>query len=90
MRRHVDGRGLRWRYLVAQTASMDLRAGRPVTAPVMFGRDRELAVVGSLLAGVADGGGSLLVLGDPGIGKSALAEDGVSKCDCPVSGQVPS
>ena len=53
---------------------MDARAGRPVTAPVLVGRDPELTVVGSLLAGVAGGGGSLLVLGDPGIGKSALAE----------------
>jgi DNA-binding CsgD family transcriptional regulator len=41
---------------------------------VLVGRDAELAVVRSLLTGVADGGGSLLVLGDPGIGKSALAE----------------
>jgi DNA-binding CsgD family transcriptional regulator/tetratricopeptide (TPR) repeat protein len=40
----------------------------------LVGRDPEIAVVESLLAGVAGGGGSLLVLGDPGIGKSALAE----------------
>jgi DNA-binding CsgD family transcriptional regulator len=43
-------------------------------ASELVGRDAEIAVVESLLAGVAGGGGSLLVLGDPGIGKSALAE----------------
>src|SRR5258708_11217869 len=40
--------------------------------PVLVGRDSEIAVVESLLAAIAGGGGSLLVLGDPGIGKSAL------------------
>jgi DNA-binding CsgD family transcriptional regulator len=43
-------------------------------APELVGRDSEIPVVESLLAGIADGGGSLLVLGDPGIGKSALVE----------------
>lgn len=42
--------------------------------PVLFGRDAEVAAVELLLAGIGDGGGSLLVLGDPGIGKSALAQ----------------
>jgi DNA-binding CsgD family transcriptional regulator/tetratricopeptide (TPR) repeat protein len=42
-------------------------------APELVGRDPEIAAVESLLAGLGDGGGSLLVLGDPGIGKSALA-----------------
>jgi DNA-binding NarL/FixJ family response regulator len=42
-------------------------------ASVLFGRDPEIAAVELLLAGIGDGGGSLLVLGDPGIGKSALA-----------------
>ena len=42
-------------------------------ASELVGRDPEIAVVESLLAGIGDGGGSLLVLGDPGIGKSALA-----------------
>jgi DNA-binding CsgD family transcriptional regulator len=43
-------------------------------APELVGRDPEIAAVELLLARIADGGGSLLVLGDPGIGKSALAE----------------
>ena len=43
-------------------------------AAELFGRDSELAAVKLLLAGIGDGGGSLLVLGDPGTGKSALAE----------------
>ncbi len=42
--------------------------------PELIGRDPEIAAVESLLARIAAGGGSLLVLGDPGIGKSALAE----------------
>ena len=43
-------------------------------ASELIGRDSEIAAVELLLAGIGDGGGSLLVLGDPGIGKSALAE----------------
>jgi len=42
-------------------------------APELIGRDSEIAAVELLLAGIGDGGGSLVVLGDPGIGKSALA-----------------
>jgi hypothetical protein len=42
--------------------------------PDLVGRASEITVVESLLAGIADGGGSLLVLGDPGIGKSAVVE----------------
>jgi hypothetical protein len=52
----------------------DLCLGRPLMAPELVGRASEIAVVESLLAGTAVGGGSLLVLGDPGIGKSALVE----------------
>ena len=36
-------------------------------------------MVKSLLARVADGGGSLLVLGDPGIGKSALVQAAIRR-----------
>jgi DNA-binding CsgD family transcriptional regulator len=42
-------------------------------APELIGRDPEIAAVESLLARIGEAGGSLLVLGDPGIGKSALA-----------------
>jgi len=42
--------------------------------PQLIGRDPEIAAVELLLAGIAGGGGSLLVLGDPGMRKSALAE----------------
>jgi DNA-binding CsgD family transcriptional regulator len=45
-----------------------------VTVPELIGRDSEIAAVELLLARIADSGGALLVLGDPGIGKSALAE----------------
>jgi hypothetical protein len=44
-----------------------------MTASELIGRDSEIAAVELLLTGIGDGGGSLLVLGDPGIGKSALA-----------------
>ncbi len=43
-------------------------------ASQLIGRDSEIAAVELLLARIANGGGSLLALGDPGIGKSALAE----------------
>ncbi len=42
-------------------------------AQELIGRDPEIAAVESLLARIGDGGESLLVLGDPGIGKSELA-----------------
>jgi MoxR-like ATPase len=45
-----------------------------MTASELIGRDSEIAAVELLLAGIGDGGVSLLVLGDPGIGKSALAQ----------------
>jgi DNA-binding CsgD family transcriptional regulator len=40
--------------------------------PELIGRDSEVAAVEFLLTHIAEGGRSLLVLGDPGIGKSAL------------------
>jgi DNA-binding CsgD family transcriptional regulator len=43
-------------------------------ASELVGRDSEIAALELLLAGIGDGGRSLLVLGDPGIGKSALAQ----------------
>lgn len=43
--------------------------------PTLIGRDRELAVIQGSLANAAEGrGSSVLVRGDPGIGKSALLE----------------
>jgi DNA-binding CsgD family transcriptional regulator len=38
----------------------------------LIGRDRELAVLTDLIDGVADEGAAIMVLGDPGIGKSCL------------------
>jgi DNA-binding CsgD family transcriptional regulator len=43
-------------------------------ASELLGRASEIGAVELLLARIGDGGGSLLVLGDPGIGKSALVE----------------
>jgi DNA-binding CsgD family transcriptional regulator len=45
-----------------------------VTPIELIGRDTESRLVDSLVAGVAEHGGSLLVLGEPGIGKSALLD----------------
>jgi AAA ATPase domain len=39
---------------------------------LLLGRDRELAQVDGLILGVLEGGGALVVRGEPGIGKSAL------------------
>ncbi len=43
----------------------------------ILGRDRELAIVASLVAKATAGGGALLIHGDAGIGKSALLERAV-------------
>ena len=40
----------------------------------LIGRDEESEIVDALVRHVADGGGSLLIRGEPGIGKSALLE----------------
>jgi DNA-binding CsgD family transcriptional regulator/tetratricopeptide (TPR) repeat protein len=39
---------------------------------MLYGRTRDLAVIGAFVDGAANGGGSLLVTGDAGVGKSAL------------------
>jgi DNA-binding CsgD family transcriptional regulator len=44
----------------------------------ILGRDRELGIVGSLVANATAGGGALLIHGDAGIGKSALLERAVA------------
>lgn len=65
--------------VIPSAAATELRdrlvaAGPPPTAaPTLVGRDRELAAVDALLSSVARGrGGTLLVAGPPGIGKSTL------------------
>ncbi|MEU1133241.1 AAA family ATPase [Streptomyces sp. NPDC005900] len=42
------------------------------TAEVLAGRDAHLAVIEAALAGIADAGTSVLLRGDPGMGKTAL------------------
>lgn len=42
------------------------------TAAGLTGRSRDLAVLGELLDQAAEGGGALLLTGEPGIGKSVL------------------
>ena len=48
------------------------RAATMVMAPGLIGRDRELTVLTGLIDGVADQGAAIVVLGDPGVGKSSL------------------
>ncbi len=46
----------------------------PAAAGELFGRDRDLARVGAFIAGIADLSGALLVLGEPGVGKTTLLD----------------
>ena len=43
----------------------------------ILGRDRELAIIASLVSNATAGGGALLIHGDAGIGKSALLDRAV-------------
>ncbi|MFC6021614.1 AAA family ATPase [Plantactinospora solaniradicis] len=52
-------------------------ATEPAGGSKLFGRDRELGIVDRLLADVHHGGGSLLLRGEAGVGKSALLEKAV-------------
>ena len=45
---------------------------RSTVATTLVGRERELDAVAALLDGAPERGGTLLVRGEPGIGKSAL------------------
>ncbi len=45
---------------------------RRVVAGSLLGRDRELSVLGGLIDQIGEHGGSMVVLGEPGVGKSAL------------------
>jgi DNA-binding CsgD family transcriptional regulator len=45
-----------------------------VEAPRLFGRERELELIGDSLERIGVGGRSLLIKGEPGIGKSALLD----------------
>lgn len=52
------------------------RTGRIAPAPAdeLFGRERDMARVGAFIAAAADDGGALLVLGEPGVGKTRLLD----------------
>ena len=52
------------------------RNGRSIPAPGrgLFGRERDLAQIALFVAAAARGGGALLVLGEPGVGKTALLD----------------
>jgi len=48
------------------------RGGTMVMAPGLIGRNRELTVLTDLIDGVADEDAAIVVVGDPGVGKSSL------------------
>ena len=48
--------------------------GRDCQPSRLLGRDKELAVIGGFVDEIADGGGTLLLSGEPGIGKTALLD----------------
>ena len=78
---HDDSRGGSQQRLPA-VASADIRVAAlpPVTlAGTLVGRDREMALLTGLIKEVAGGhGGSVLIEGEPGIGKSALVRAAVA------------
>jgi DNA-binding CsgD family transcriptional regulator len=53
-------------------------SGADASAPLLFGREQELARVRDLIDGVSGGGGALLVRGEAGVGKSALLTQAVA------------
>jgi DNA-binding CsgD family transcriptional regulator len=50
-----------------------------LTSEPILGRDRELGIIGDLLASANERGGALLIHGDAGIGKSALLEQTIQQ-----------
>src|SRR5512132_3376970 len=71
-------------------------AGIGVAANRLIGRDHELATLGSFLGEAAVDGATLLLTGEPGVGKTALlaataelaASDGVAVRDVHVAGAI--
>jgi DNA-binding CsgD family transcriptional regulator len=58
------------------------RASGEVRIPPIRGRERELEVIGALIAALVEGGGGVLVIeGPPGIGKSRLLTEVLSLAD---------
>ena len=52
-------------------------AGPGASAPLLFGRDQELARVRDLIDGVSEAGAALVIRGEAGVGKSALLAQAV-------------
>lgn len=60
--------------------------GRMRTAPPRFGRDHEIQLIETALAGLPDRGAALVVHGEPGIGKSFLLDEAAKRAE--MSGAV--
>jgi DNA-binding CsgD family transcriptional regulator len=68
--------------LSIEAADAELRDdSASATAPALFGRGDELVTVRGLVDGVHDRGAALVVRGEPGVGKSALLEQGANRAE---------
>ncbi len=52
-----------------------------MAAPSLIGRARELGEIDQLLGRASEGGGALLIRGDPGAGKSSILAEAVARAD---------
>ena len=64
------------------TGGADVASGKPLSSSVLAGRERELARIDALLDDATAGrGGALLVVGEPGVGKTTLLEAARARAD---------
>ena len=64
---------------MADRAGATLRWGkrgkrRGFPSPILFGRERDIAIIKGLIGGVRESGAALVIRGEPGIGKSSLLD----------------
>lgn len=65
-----------------RTGGAGFASGKPLSSPVLAGREHELQRIGALLGDATAGrSGALLVVGEPGVGKTALLEAARARAD---------